>query len=122
MIGIDPNNTLALNNLASIGGELGDPKALEHAERAMKLAPNSVDVLDTYAMLLVRKGDAAKALPYLERARTLGPNRNDVRLDYARALIKANRKADARKELEALSNVKEAFVGKDEIEGLLKSL
>lgn len=121
-IGIDPNNALALNNLAWISGELGDRKALEYAERAIKLAPFDPTVLDTYGMLLVKKGEAAKGLSFLEQARTVQPNRLDFRLNYAKALIKANRKDDARKELEALSKVTDQFPGKNEIEGLLKSL
>lgn len=121
-IAIDPDNAFALNNLAWISGELGDPKALGYAERALKLAPNSPAALDTYGMLLVRKGEAEKALPYLERARTMAPASNDLRLNYAKALIKTGRKDDARRELEALQGVKDNFAGKDEVAGLLKGL
>jgi putative PEP-CTERM system TPR-repeat lipoprotein len=122
VIGVEPNNVTALNNLAAVGGELGDPKAIGHAERAAKLAPTSADVLDTYAKLLLKKGDAGAALPVLERAHRLAPARNDIRLNYAKALAGAGRKDDARKELEALQGVKDDFSGKDEVAGLLKAL
>jgi len=121
-IAIEPDNALALNNLAWIGGELGDPKAIDYAERALKLAPNSATVLDTYGMLLVRGGEAERALPYLERGRKLAPERNDLRLNYAKALIRAGRKDDARRELEALNAVKDPFDGKADVAALLKGL
>lgn len=121
-IAIEPNNVLALNNLAWISGELGDPKALGYAERASKLAPNNAAVLETYGMLLVKKGEADKSLRFLERASKLTPSRNDRRLNYAKALIEAGKKDDAREELEALQAVKENYSGKNEVAGLLKSL
>lgn len=122
VIAIDQKNALALNNLAWIGGELGDQKAQHYAERALTLAPDNPSVLDTYAAVLVKRGRIDEALPYLERARSLAPERNDLRLNYAKALIKANRKDDARKELTELAKIKDHFAGKDEVDALLKSL
>jgi putative PEP-CTERM system TPR-repeat lipoprotein len=121
-IAIDRNNALALNNLAWIGGETGDPKALGYAESAVKLAPGNASILDTYGMLLVKKGEAAKGLPYLERAVKAEPARNDLRLNYAKGLIGAGKKDEARKELQALQGVKADFPGKDEVGLLLKGL
>ena len=122
VIAIDQNNAQALNNLAWISGELGDPKGMDYAERAVKVAPNSVEFLDTYGVLLMKKGEIDKALQVFERARVLAPSRSDVRLNYAKALTKAGKKNEARRELEALSGVKERFAGSDEIPGLLKAL
>lgn len=122
VLALDAGNTIALNNLAWIRGELGDPRALSYAERAIQLAPNNVMVIDTYASLLAKKGDLAKALGMVERARAIDPKRNDLRLNYAKILLKAGRKDDARRELDALAKVREPFRGKEEIEGLLKSL
>ena len=122
VIGIEPNNTEALNNLAWIGGKTNDPKALGYAERAVSLEPNNASVLDTYGMLLVKKGEVDKGLAFLQRARSLAPARNELRLNYAKALISAGKGDDARKELLALQGVKESFAGKEEVAGLLKGL
>jgi len=122
VIALEPNNAIALNNLASVAGELGDARAIGYAERAIKLAPNAPAILDTLGMLLVNKGEVQKGFEYLDKARKLAPNAGVLRLNYARALAKAGRKDDARKELEALKGVSETFPGKDEIDGLLKSL
>lgn len=122
VIAIDGNNAIALNNLAWIGGELGDPKALGYAERAVKLAPNSAAILDTYGTLLFKKGETEKGLEYMGRAAKLASGRFDIRLNYAKALAGAGEKVGARKELEALQAVPEDFPGKSEIPSLLKAL
>jgi cellulose synthase operon protein C len=122
VIDIDPNNVIALNNLAWISGQLSDPKALSYAERAVKLAPNSAPVLDTMGVLLVERGEAVRGVDFLARATRIAPNRHDIRLNYARALARAGNNAQARRELEALMAVPDQFAGKSEIPTLLKSL
>jgi predicted Zn-dependent protease len=121
-VAIEPNNALALNNLASVAGELGDSRAIGYAERAVFIAPNTPAYLDTLGMLLVNKGEAKKGLEYLERARKLSPEHPVLRLNYAKALSKLGRKEEARKELEALKSVSADFPGKEEIDQLLKEL
>jgi putative PEP-CTERM system TPR-repeat lipoprotein len=118
----DPDNASALNNLAWVGIELGDPKALGYAERAVKLAPGNPAILDTYGVLLLKKGEAAKALEPLGRAAALAPRRHDIRLNYAKALAAAGRKDEARRELEALLAVIDDFPGKGDVLPLMKSL
>jgi len=115
-----PDNVVALNNLAWTAGHLGDPKALTYAERALQRAPDSPLVLDTIGVLLVSGGDAAKGADYLARAVQLAPDRHDIRLNYAKALIKAGKGEQARKELTQLQDVPQEFAGKTEIAGLLK--
>ena len=115
-----PDNAVALNNLAWALGKLGDPKALGYAERAFKIAPESASVLDTLGVLLVAKGDAAKGIEYIAKAVQLAPNRHEIRLNYAKALLKAGRKDDARKELTQLQAVTQDFPGKSEVADLLK--
>lgn len=119
VIALQPDNVVALNNLAWASGQLNDPKALSYAERAAQLSP-SAPVLDTLGTLLVAKGDAAKGVEVLARAVALAPNRYDIRLNYAKALGKAGRADEARKELTALQAVSEDFPGKSEIPALLK--
>ncbi|HZA96946.1 MAG TPA: XrtA/PEP-CTERM system TPR-repeat protein PrsT, partial [Burkholderiaceae bacterium] len=122
VIALQPDNVLALNNLAWSAGQLGDPKAISYAERAVRLAPESAAALDTLGTLLVSKGDASKGLEYLKKASDLAPKRHDIRLNYAKALVKAGRTEDARKELTTLQAVPDEFPGKPEIPTLLKQL
>jgi cellulose synthase operon protein C len=122
VVALQPDNVVALNNLAWSAGQLGDPKAIGYAERAVRLAPDNAAALDTLGTLLVSKGDASKGLEYLTKAADLAPKRHDIRLNYAKALAKAGRPDDARKELVALQAVAEEFPGKSEIPELLKGL
>jgi putative PEP-CTERM system TPR-repeat lipoprotein len=122
VVGIAPNNPIALNNLAWVAGELGDARAVGYAERALALAPNSANILDTLGALLVKQGEAKQGMPYIERARSMDPRRAEFQLSYARALIALGQKDAARRELEALAQRQEPFVGKDEVPSLLKSL
>lgn len=122
VVALQPDNVVALNNLAWSAGQLGDSKAIGYAERAVLLAPDNAAVLDTLGTLLVSKGDASKGLEYLTRATDLAPKRHDIRLNYAKAFAKAGRPDDARKELIALQAVTDEFPGKAEIPALLKGL
>ena len=115
----DPNNVLALNNLAWTLGELNDPKAIGVAERAVELAPNSPPVLDTLGMLYLRGGDPKKGFEVLERVHKLDPHRKDLRMHYAMGLIQVGRTEEGKAELRELASSKEDFPGKADIPGLL---
>ncbi len=122
IVAIAPSNIVALNNLAWAAGELGDARALDYAEQALKLAPNSASILDTVGVLHIKRGDAKKGITFIERARIAEPGRADIQLSYAKALIALGQKDAARKELEALAQRQDAFAGKEGIAALLKSL
>ncbi|HET7528435.1 MAG TPA: XrtA/PEP-CTERM system TPR-repeat protein PrsT, partial [Burkholderiaceae bacterium] len=116
---IDPNNVLALNNLAWVLGQLKDPQAIPVAERATALAPNSADVLDTLGMLHVQSGDAKTGLEMLERARQADPDRLDLRLHYAIGLLQNGRTQEGKSQLRELAAAKADFPGKADIPALL---
>lgn len=117
-----PDNYVALNNLAWAAGQIGDSKAIEYAQRPVKLAPEDAAALDTLGSLLVARGDVEQGVALLRRAKELAPKRQDIRLNYAKALIKAGRKSAARSELEALRSTADDPAGKAEIAAILKEL
>ena len=114
----EPNDVLALNNLAWIAGQLKDPKALEYAERAYTLAPGNPAVLDTYAMLLVEGGNAARGVELLQKAVAMAPSAAAIRLNLARALLKAGQKDAAGKELDTLAKLGDKFPAHAEVSRL----
>jgi putative PEP-CTERM system TPR-repeat lipoprotein len=122
LLSVEPNNVVALNNLAWIGGETGDAKAISYAERAAKLAPQSASVLDTLGTLLVRQGETNRGLEYLSKARELAPARFDLRLSYARALVISGQKDAARKELREIVEAKEDATEKRAAAEMLQKL
>ncbi len=97
-----PGNALALNNAAWARHEMGDPKALDFAERAVKAAPNSAATLDTLAVILSGKGEHQRALENFKQALSAAPNAAQIRLHFAEALAAAGDKAGARSELDTL--------------------
>lgn len=117
-----PNNALALNNLAWVAQRQDDPKALEYAEQANKLAPNQPGILDTLAEILAARGDTKRALTLQKQALELAPQAANLRLNLARLLIRTGDKTAARKELETLQKLGSGFPGQNDVTSLLKSL
>lgn len=117
-----PDNPAVLNNLAWVAGQMKDPKALEYAEKANKLAPNQPALMDTLALLLIEKGDTARGLELLKKALEIAPDASQIRLNYARALVKAGQKTDARTELDKLAKLGDKFPAQAEVTQLQKGL
>jgi putative PEP-CTERM system TPR-repeat lipoprotein len=118
----DPNDAVVLNNLAWAEAQMKDPKALEHAEKANKLAPNQPVILDTLGMLLVESGDSARGVQMLQKASAMAPRSASIRLNLAKALIKVGQKDAARKELDELAKLGDKFSGHVEVSELKRSL
>lgn len=121
-LALQPDNALLLNNLAWSLGRMGDPKAIEIAEKADKLAPNQAPILDTLGTLLIEQGKVERGLPLLEQALKLAPQTAEIRLNLAKGLIKAGKKPDAKKELETLAKLGDRFPGQAEVATLMKGL
>ena len=83
MLELAPKNPMLLNNLAWALGKLNDKSALEVAQQALALAPNSPVVLDTYGSLLLDNGDGAKGVETLRKAVSLGPKLPQLRVNLA---------------------------------------
>lgn len=122
VVEIQPQNALALNNLAWVTGKQGKDSAIVIAEKAVALDPRQAAYLDTLAMLLLKKNDYAKALEWQNKAVLLQPQAPLFRLNLAKILILSGRKDLARKELGALVVLGDKFGGQPEVESLLKGL
>ena len=118
----EPENVVVVNNLAWVLGEMGDPKALEYAEKAYALAPNVANINNTYGWLLVQKGDTARGIELLRRAVELAPNDAFKRLRLAQGLVKSGDKSGAKKELTELSKGDVPSATRDQAERMLKDL
>ena len=117
-----PDNAMFLNNLAWVTHELKRPQALEYAERALELAPDSPAVMDTLGTILAGSGQTERALELLGRAAELAPEAHQIRLNFAKALLKSERKAAARKELEQLAKLDSRLPVQQEAARLLAAL
>jgi putative PEP-CTERM system TPR-repeat lipoprotein len=117
-----PSEVAALNNLAWISAQSGDPKAREYAEKAYSISPSNPAVLDTLGAILVDAGEVDRGIKLMREGVTIAPQSNDLRLSLASALAKAGRKADARKELEPLSALGTKYERAAEVAALMKTL
>ncbi len=117
----DPDNVLALNDLAWALLQAKEGDALPPAERAYRLAPRNPAVADTLAWVLAERGSAARALPLLKKALETAPAASDIRLHYAHVLFRSGDKRAARGQCEQLLALQD-FAHRAEVESLLAKL
>jgi putative PEP-CTERM system TPR-repeat lipoprotein len=118
----NPNNPVALNNLAWAYQQEKDPRALSTAEQAFKLAGDNAGVMDTLGWLLAEQGNTTRALPLLQKASGMAPNSPEIRYHLAVSLNKSGDKQGARKELTQLLAQNKQFAQIEEARALLKTL
>lgn len=122
LLDAQPNNPAILNNLAWAGSQIKDPKAIEYAEKAYKIAPEQPAIVDTLGWLLVEKGETARGLELLQKAVSLAPQNPSIRFNLAKALVKAGKKDEAKRELDELAKLGDRFPAQTEVAKLLQGL
>ena len=100
-----PTNSQALNTLAWLIRGKEPKKALEYAERAKSLAPDSPYIMDTLAMILLDKGEGKRALKLLTDAVNIVPEQRTINYHLAQALINNQKDQQARKVLEKILSI-----------------
>jgi putative PEP-CTERM system TPR-repeat lipoprotein len=111
-----------LNNLAGVLARLGDPQALEYAQRAHALAPQDASIQDTLGWLLVQRGQLEAGLRHLREARLRAPGNPAIRYHLAAALTQVGRTDEARAELDAALKTTVAFVDREAARKLQEQL
>lgn len=74
VVAADPNNLVALNNLAWLIQESNPDRAVELAKRAADLYPNNAEVIDTYGWILFQQDRKDEAKVVLNKAIELAPD------------------------------------------------
>lgn len=122
VLDIQPENALALNNVAWLLTKQGKPGALPLAEKANQLMPERAPLLDTLSTVLEANNQLPKAIETQKRAIAADPKDSTLPLRLAKLYIKAGDKDRARAELEALAKLGDKFNGQAEVAALLKTL
>jgi putative PEP-CTERM system TPR-repeat lipoprotein len=122
LINAVPNNTVVLNNLATLYQAERDPRALALAEKAYKLDPDNPAYIDTLGWILVQQGQSARGLQLIEKAAALVPKHAEIRFHKAYALSKAGQVAQARREISQLQKIKLNPELQQQTQQLLQSL
>ena len=118
----DPENVMALNNLAWLLRDSDPGKAVEYASRARTIRPESASVLDTLAVALLKDGKFKNARRTIDRA--LEKNSKNMSIRYHSAMIDASSgdSDSAMKELVVLLDEAGDFSERDDASRLLSKL
>ncbi len=96
----NPQNAVALNNLAWLYFEKNDDRATGLARSAYELVPDNAAIADTYGWILFKSGDLKASLPILEKAHQLAPESQEIGLHLAEAYREAGMNDQAKAILE----------------------
>lgn len=117
-----PDSAKTLNNLAWLYTLKHDPKAIEYADKAHKLAPKVAAVADTLGWALLQNGQTDRAVKVLREAAKQAPASSEIRYHFASALAQSGDKPQARELLAKLLEVKDGFSDRGAAEKLYDSL
>jgi len=119
---LQPNNALAMNNLAWMLASQNKPGALAMATKANELLPDRAPLVDTLSLALEVDNQLPKAIEAQVRAVKLQPDDPALVLRLGKLYIKSGDKTRARAELESLAKLGDKFPGQSEVTRLLKTL
>lgn len=122
VIKLQPDNAMALNNLAWLQNRAKKPGALDYALRAVKLAPKEPAFLDTLAEVYGGSGQWPKAIETQKAAIAASANSPDLKLNLARLYVSAGEKSLAKQELTQLSELGAKFPRQTEVKAILEKL
>lgn len=117
-----PDNALALNNLAWLYSQQNNPQAIELAKKAYANSPESTAIADTYGYILVKQGQPAEGLAVLEKTAALAPTVNDIQFHLAEAYAVNNNKDKALEILETITKAGQDYSERKAAVSLLDTL
>ncbi|SER15947.1 putative PEP-CTERM system TPR-repeat lipoprotein [Nitrosomonas sp. Nm51] len=118
----NPRQITSLNNLAWLYHQSNDPRALDIAQKAYEMAPESPAIADTFGWILAQKGELERALELLENAASKQPDNATIQYHYAHTLVKAGNQNEARQILNEITSSDAAFPEISEARELLEQI
>ena len=122
VLDLDPQNLLALNNVATLYQQNKDPRALQYFEQSYKLNPESATLADNLGWALVQQGELQKGVELLYKATAKAPDNPDMRYHLVAAIAKSGEKERAREELQKLLSKYIDFQHRQDAQTLLEQL
>lgn len=120
VLALRPDHVPTLNNLALLLRKSDLHKAIESAEKALKLAPGEANLRDTLGLLLDDKGEKDRALHLFQEAVKLGPSNPTFRYHLARAYAGKGRQKEVVETLGAVLKSGQPFPERKEAEALYR--
>lgn len=122
VIQLQPNNALALNNVAWLMVQQGKSGAVEYAEKANQLLPGRPPLMDTLASALAADKQVGRALELQKQAVERAPEDGSLRMNLAKLYLASDQKGMARSELEKIERMGRKYPNQEEVAKLLKTL
>ena len=117
-----PDNALALNNLAWLLQETNRDKAIGLAREAHELNPQAAETADTYGWLLLLDGQHEAGIELLKDVVLNSPQHRLAKYHFAYGLAKVGREKEAISWLKNLLKTPDMFDDRDNAEELLREL
>ena len=122
LLQVQPDNIVALNNLAALYQQGKDSRALATAQKAYALAPEHPAVQDTLGWILVEQGQLAQGINLLSKAARKAPDVASIRYHLGAAYAQAGKKPEAKKELDISIRLGQKFPELAKAQALRNSL
>lgn len=122
LVDANPDDGVALNNLAWLYYTNGDSRAIPTARKARDAMPDNWAVLDTLGWVLVESGELEEGIDVLQEAEDLSGGAAAVRYHLAVAYARSGEPNTAKQILTELLANKKDFDRRDDAEKLLASL
>ena len=122
VVSLEPLNLTALNDLAWVLAKSKRAGGVAMAERALALAPENPNTLDTLAFALAEENQLPRAVEAARSATRLAPENPEFRLGLAKIFLRANDKKNAKMQLDELSKLGPKFAKQREVDELIRSL
>lgn len=117
IVRLDPNNPVALNDLAWALVMTKEPRALELATKAVALAPRNVNALDTLSQAQLSANQKEEAMATARKALALDPKSGVVRVHLAEMLSAEGKAAEV---TELLTGLDEKLLDREAMVRLAK--
>jgi tetratricopeptide (TPR) repeat protein len=117
-----PDNAVALNNLAWTYFLVDDPRAIATAQKAHDAMPDNGAIVDTLGWVMIQQGSAEEGEVLLRKAIEMENGRAEIRYHHAVALIKLGRNEEARDTLQKILESGEEFAGREDAGKLMNEL
>jgi cellulose synthase operon protein C len=122
VVELQPNNALALNNVAWLLVQQSKPGAVDFAEKANQLLPGRPPLMDTLATALAADKQLPRALEIQKKAVERAPDDGSLRMNLAKLYLQSEQKGMARTELERIERMGRKYPNQDEVGKMLKQL
>ncbi|MBL4711506.1 MAG: PEP-CTERM system TPR-repeat protein PrsT [Gammaproteobacteria bacterium] len=118
----DPDHGTSLNNLAWLYSLNDNPKSLDLAERAYRLAPENAGIQDTYGWILIQQNQTDKGKRLVRQAMDTLPDDSEIRYHYAVALVNSGDEKKGRQILEQILKQDKVFYSRSDAKTLMDKL